>query len=242
MLFYVLSVFCIAFGLSAGESMLPVTICKRNAVDYSACLKGALEEAWPRFSAGIPEYDFPSVDPFVVDYAKVELNSDLIHGELIISNLTAHGLSKAHFSDVRTHLFDDVFGLEIDVQIPKLFIKGAVKLNGSLNIFRLLSEGYFNLTVHDVKGTWNIPGHVVNDTWIVERYQIAPSVGKFKVYYDSSLETNKEFYNIVVNFINEFWPAVYRAVLPFLSNTWDPWLADRANKFFSKVPFSKVFP
>jgi len=30
-----------------------VTTCKRDLANYSACLKSALEEAWPRFLPGI---------------------------------------------------------------------------------------------------------------------------------------------------------------------------------------------
>ena len=91
---------------------------------------------------GLPEFDFPPMDPLFYEYGKVMLNSGELRGELIMSNVTAIGLSKARIFNARTQfLSHDVFRLEIGVQMPKLFLKGAAKINGSLSIFRIVNEG-----------------------------------------------------------------------------------------------------
>ncbi|XP_071560686.1 circadian clock-controlled protein daywake-like [Temnothorax nylanderi] len=244
MLFYVLSVLSIAvFGLSSDTGFkLPVTTCKRNSDDYSACLRRVLEKAWPQFVAGLPEFDFPPLDPLFYKYGKIMFNSNDIHAEVIISNLSGIGLSKTRFSDVRMHFLDDIFGLEIDAHVPRIFLEAAVKINGILNVFRIVNEGNLSVTADDMRGTCNLTGHVVNDTWIVEHFRIAPSIGKFKVYFDNLFEYNKELNNLVITFVNEYWPVIYREVLPFLSDVADPWLVEFTNKFFLKVSFSKIFP
>jgi len=48
--------------------------------------------------------------------------------------------------------------------------------------------------------------------------------------------------NFVVNFANEYWPIIYRIVLPVAINTYNPWLCNLANHFFSKVSFTEIFP
>lgn len=48
--------------------------------------------------------------------------------------------------------------------------------------------------------------------------------------------------DIVVIFVNEFWPVLYRVMLPIISDVWDPWMTSISNKIFSKVLFSEVFP
>ncbi|XP_071560684.1 uncharacterized protein [Temnothorax nylanderi] len=245
MLFYAVSVFSVvAFGFSAtAEFTLPVTTCKRNSADYSACLKRALEEAWPRFIRGLPEYDFPSLDPVLYENGKLLVTADELHGELTASNITAIGLAKTRFFDVRTHFLDDVFRLELDTQVPKLFVKGAVKMDGAVNVFRVLGNGHFNITAADIRGTWTFIGHVVNDTWIVEHFRYLPTVGSFKIYFDILAEQSKEINDLVVIFVNEYWPALYRILLPLVADIWDPWLVKTiANKFFSKVSFSELFP
>ncbi|KYN35471.1 hypothetical protein ALC56_10028, partial [Trachymyrmex septentrionalis] len=217
------------------------TICKQDSVDYSACLKQAFKEAFPRFVKGLPEFDLPPVDPLFYEYGKVVFNSGDIHAEVALTNTIITGLAKIQVNDIRPHFLDDVFHLEVDALAPKLILKGVVKMNGTLGIFRIASEGPFNLTANDVDGTWDMVGHVVNDTWIIEHVRVLPSVRKLKLYFDL-FQDNKEINDIVISFANEFWPPLYRVMLPITSEAWDPWLTGMVNKLFSKVSFSKVFP
>jgi len=43
-------------------------------------------------------------------------------------------------------------------------------------------------------------------------------------------------------FMNTYWPALYRVMGPKIIDTWELWLLDVTNPIFSKVPFSKTFP
>jgi len=90
---------------------------------------------------GIPELNFPSLDPLIYKYGVAVFNSGDIHAEVTLSDLIAHGLSKTRFNDVKTHFLDDAFRLEIDVQIPRIFLEGVVKMNGTLSIFKIVNEG-----------------------------------------------------------------------------------------------------
>ncbi|XP_018306887.1 uncharacterized protein [Mycetomoellerius zeteki] len=243
MFFYTLNVFSIIlFGLaSAAKLTFPATICKRDSVDYSACLKQALEEAFPRFVKGLPEFDFPPLDPLVYEYGKAVFNSGEIRAEVVLTNNIVTGLAKVQVHDVRTHFLDDVFRLEIDANVPKIFLKGNVKMNGTIGIFKIVNEGPYNLTADDVIGTWDMTGPVVNDTFIVKHIHVLPSVKKLKLYFDL-FQDNKEINDVAVSFVNEFWPPLFRVMLPITSEAWDPWLTSIVNKLFSKVSFSKVFP
>lgn len=48
--------------------------------------------------------------------------------------------------------------------------------------------GRFNLTVDDTEGTWDLTGHVINDTWIVEHFRTFPSIKKLVLYLDGLFE------------------------------------------------------
>ncbi|XP_011704701.1 PREDICTED: uncharacterized protein LOC105459994 [Wasmannia auropunctata] len=246
MLFYTVSVFSVAtFGLfSAGKATLPFTPCKRNSVDFADCLQRSIEEAWPRFSAGLPEYDFPPLDPMYLEHLPITVDLDNVRGEIIISNLTALGISTIRFPAVRSHFHDNVFRLEIDAVLPLLFIEANIEVNGTISIFKFCGKGYYNETVHDIRGTWDLTGHVVNDTWNIEHFYTAPSMRKYIVYFGNLSEEVKEFNDIVVyvvKIVNEYWPILHRLMLPITATTVDPFLASIPKKFFSKVPFSEVF-
>ncbi|KAL0099260.1 hypothetical protein PUN28_020084 [Cardiocondyla obscurior] len=242
---YVLySVFVVIFGLFiTGESKLPITSCKRDSDNYSACLKRYLEETWPQLIKGYPEINFPSLDPLYYKYGIIVFNSGEINAEVILSDTTATGLSRANFYDVRTHFLDNNFRLEIDVLVPQIIIEGEVKLNGTLGgIFRIADKAHFNVTADDVKATWDLTGRVVNDTWTVEHVRVLPTIKKLKVYFDDLFHGNKQFNDLAIIFVNEFWPALYRVMLPLTSNVWDPWLTGIVNNIFLNIPFSELFP
>jgi len=90
---------------------------------------------------GLPEFDFPSLDPLFYEYGKAVFNSNILHAEVILSNVTVRGLLKTHFNDVRAHFLDDVFRLEIDADVPKMFLKGFMKMDGFLSTFRIADKG-----------------------------------------------------------------------------------------------------
>jgi len=90
---------------------------------------------------GLPEFDLPPLDPLVYEHEKFKFNYDEIRGEIIISNLTIIGFSKARFFNVRPHFLDDVFRLEIDILVPKLFGEGDVSVDCSINVFKINDKG-----------------------------------------------------------------------------------------------------
>jgi len=53
--------------------------------------------------------------------------------------------------------------------------------------------GYFNFTADDARGTWELIGHVINDTWTIEHFRVAPSIKNLKINFDSLFEQNKDF-------------------------------------------------
>ncbi|XP_011701731.1 PREDICTED: uncharacterized protein LOC105458255 isoform X2 [Wasmannia auropunctata] len=239
--FNVLIVSVAVFGLSSAAETTVLT-CKRGSVNYFACLKHALEDVWPQLvEKGLPEFDFPPLDPMLYEYERAVFNTDIIYAEVTVKNVTVNGFKKTHFNDVRAHFLDDVFRLEVDVVIPRIFVKGTIKVNGTLGILRIDDEGPFNITADEVVTTWSLTGHIVNDTMIVEHVRMVPSVKKFEVYFEF-FHGNKELNNVAVTFVNEFWPPLYRAILPLTFETMDPWLSALCNRLFSKIPFSKLFP
>jgi hypothetical protein len=54
--------------------------------------------------------------------------------------------------------------------------------------------GYFNETLTDIRGPWDLSGPVINDTWIIKHFHVVPSIQKLNVYFNNLVETQgKEF-------------------------------------------------
>lgn len=45
---------------------------------------------------------------------------------------------------------------------------------------------------------------------------------------------------LVVDFINQYWPYIYREVLPESRSIWEPLAVAEANKFLLHVPIKKI--
>ncbi|XP_020288997.1 uncharacterized protein LOC109857258 [Pseudomyrmex gracilis] len=244
MSFYTLAVFCAtAFVLVAAQDIeLPVQTCSRDAPDYTSCLRLAMQEAWPSFISGIPQLEIPVLDPYFTDHQRTVYESNNIKADITVTNVNTYGLAKAQFLAVRPHHSPDFFKLEVDVELPKALIEGNYKADGSLGSFQIGGEGFFNISMEDIKATWAMEGPVANDRWTIEHFHLNPEVGKMQVWFSDMFNGNEELNQAAMKFVNEYWPQLYRTMLPFVAKNWDEHLTEVSNRIFSKVSFSKTFP
>ncbi|XP_018049396.1 PREDICTED: circadian clock-controlled protein-like isoform X2 [Atta colombica] len=244
MSFYALALFCAtAFTLTAAQDFeLPIQTCKRDADDYSSCLRLAIQEAWPNFVPGIPKLDLPVLDPYFTDHERTIYETNDMRADITVTNVNTYGLAKAQFLAVRPQHSDNYFKLEFDVDLPKILIEGNYKADGSLGTFQIGGEGFFNISMEDIKCTWIMEGSVANDRWTLEHFHLNPEVGKMQVWFSDMFNGNEELNNAAMKFVNEYWPTLYRSMLPFLAKNWDEHLTEISNRIFSKISFSKTFP
>ncbi|XP_017755795.1 PREDICTED: circadian clock-controlled protein-like [Eufriesea mexicana] len=239
-----LAVSLCAVVVVAGDYQLPETVktCNRDSDDFSSCLRLAIQEAWPTFVKGLPDFDMPPLDPYYTDSHSIEHESGQLRGKIIATDVRTYGLAKARFLSVKPEMADDFFRLEIDVDISKILIDGDYKAEGSLGAFKIGGKGFFNVSLEDVRCTWDISGHVADDRWVVEHFKMVPTVGNMRIWFSDLFNGNEDLNHAALVFINEYWPLVYRGMLPKMMNTWDEYLTEFTNRFFSKIPFSTVFP
>lgn len=90
---------------------------------------------------GLPEFDFPPLDPFFYDYSKAVFNRGEIYGEINVFNITITGIRKAHFLAIRSYIRDDRYRFEIDTKVPRLLVDGDSNAIGSLGGIRMGGKG-----------------------------------------------------------------------------------------------------
>ncbi|CAK9833898.1 Circadian clock-controlled protein daywake [Anthophora retusa] len=233
-----------AVVLVAGDYQLPATVktCKKDSDDFSSCLRLAIQEAWPTFVEGLPDFGIPRLDPYYIESQSAEYKNGQLYGKMSASDLRTYGLAKARFLSVRPEMTDDFFRLEIDVEMPKILMDGDYKAEGTFGSFKVGGKGFFNVSMEDIKCTWDITGNVVDDRWVIEHFKMAPTVGNMKIYFSDLFNGNEDLNRAALVFANEYWPLLYRAMLPKLMELWDVHMSELTNRFFSKISFSAVFP
>ncbi|KAK0182281.1 hypothetical protein PV327_000434 [Microctonus hyperodae] len=236
--------FCASSVVSDQAIQLPAGLktCKKDSSDYSSCLRLALQESWPIIVQGIPELNLPSLDPQFTESMTNDFEFGAVTGRIIVRNANTYGASKVRFLSVRVLHNNDQHRLEVDVDIPKIFIEGDFKADAAFGTFKIGGKGQFNISMENVRGTMEIDGKVKDDRWVIESYNFQPEVGTMKIWADDLFNGNPELTKAALDFANEYWQILYTGMLPYAAKTWNAMMRDRLNDVLSKVSFSSLFP
>lgn len=79
------------------------------------------------------------MEPLLYTNGTFVFNRNGISGEVNVTNATIFGLAITRFLNVRPHFLDDVFRLEVDTIMPKVFIYSYV--SGMANLAGIQAHG-----------------------------------------------------------------------------------------------------
>ncbi|XP_016843680.1 circadian clock-controlled protein [Nasonia vitripennis] len=220
-----------------------VKICQRDDSDYNSCITDAVQESWMTFVQGIPKLNVPVLDPLDVEMVENSVETNQFVGYMVVRDAKIYGLAKTKFLSVRPQFTDNRIHLEMDVEIPKVFIKGDYKSDGSVGSFNIGGKGHFNVSMVGLTATWSLDGRIENDRWIVEHLIVDPEIQGMKVYFSDLLNGDPMLNQAALTIANEYWPIIYKRMKPIVQKLSDPRLTDFVNRsVFSKVSVSKIFP
>lgn len=220
-------------------------ICNRNDPELGQCIKDSIQQLLPELTNGIPSIDFPAIDPFTQDSSYYEFKNEQIFGSMHIKNAKTYGLSQAKIKDVRASADDTSFKMEVDVHFPKIITEGKYKGEGRYNVIKVVSKGFFNVTTIDVSVTWKISGHTTQrqgeEYLVIDKFNMSPEVGDMKVF-ATGLFPDPGMNQVALDFVNQYWPSLYKQMLPETRRTWEPLMIDMFNKMFNRVPYRRLLP
>ncbi|XP_067014150.2 circadian clock-controlled protein daywake [Anabrus simplex] len=239
----------IVVATAAVQQPIPdfLELCSRKDPAVDECLTSTLQRILPKFMEGVPEFDLEPFDPMVVPEMLVEYRQGDVNGKMLVKNTRVYGLEGIQVTDVRATLNDSkTFELLIDVRFPVLFLEGDYKAQGKIVVFPINGKGVYNISMIDVTATWNLTGeHVIRrrqDYVHITHFTMFPEIQDMQVYASNLFTGNEDFNKAALEFANEFWPVIYREMLPFANDAWDRILREYANRIFLKVPFKQLFP
>ncbi|XP_033212571.1 uncharacterized protein LOC117170136 [Belonocnema kinseyi] len=216
--------------------------CNRNAEDFSSCLRLAIEEGWPTIVKGIPELEIPQLDPFVINSIEQEFHNGILRGKMTVKNSKTFGASGHRFRSVKAHLEGDRFNIEMDVTVPKILLEGDYKGDGFISAFKIGGKGKFNVTMEGIRTYFGLEGRVENDRWVIEHFKVLPEISNMHIWFSDFFNGNQDLNKAALIFSNQYWPLLYRGMLPYVSQYMDNYLTEFANRIFSKLSFSNTFP
>ena len=90
---------------------------------------------------GIPELELPVLDPFVADYMENEYDFGEVKGRMAMRDVKTYGMAKLNFLAVRPRYEGNRMDMDIDVEIPRIFIDGYYKADGEVSSFKIGGKG-----------------------------------------------------------------------------------------------------
>lgn len=220
-------------------------ICNRDDPELGQCIKDSIQQLLPELREGIPSIGFPAIDPYTQESSYFEYRNQQITGSLHIKNSKTYGMSQAQIRDVRAGADDDSFRMDVDVRFPKLIVEGKFKGEGRFNNIKAVSKGYFNITFTEVTTTWKMSGRTTERNGeqylLVEKFDMSPEVGDMKIF-ATGLFADPGLNQFALDFVNQYWPSLYKEMLPETRKSWEPMMLDVVNKMFNRVPYRRLLP
>uniref|UniRef100_A0A182NFB0 Haemolymph juvenile hormone binding protein n=1 Tax=Anopheles dirus TaxID=7168 RepID=A0A182NFB0_9DIPT len=220
-------------------------ICYRDSPELSSCIKNTIQRMLPEMHTGIESLGFPSLDPYVSKSTYIDYKRNQMSASLHVKNAKTFGMGSAQILDVRAAATDKSMNLAVDVRFPEIVMEGFFKGEGRFNSIKLASKGYFNNTMTDVTTTWTMAGQVQErdgeEYLVIESFDMTPEVGNMKIF-ATGLFPDPELNTIALEFVNQYWPMIYKELLPNSRQVWEPVMVELVNKIFARVPYRRLLP
>ena len=214
----------------------------------------------------MPELGFRAMDPYTDERISTQFKQVAgFDGSIEIKNFRFYGLARAQVRDVKSQFKGNSMELEIDMLFPRLFTEGSYKSEASmLTGLQFSSKGDYNISMTDVAAVWKMKGNLVKvngeEYMKITNFDMVPTVGDMKIAAtgifpnpDMSKIINKSVQcnflvsflfaisdQIFLGFINQFWPMMYKQMLPVTRQLWETEMIKLLNNFFNIIPFRRL--
>jgi len=217
--------------------------CQIDSPSRDECIKEAIQDMLPKLQKGLDYLNIPPLDPYTVNGTTFEYKRGELYTMLNLKTVTFYGLSKTQIKDVRTKIDDNGMYTEIDIFLPRFFAEGLYKASGKFNSFKINSKGYFNMTFIDTASTQKMRGvfETKNGQQYLKlvEYDLMPVIGDLKAYM-TGIFPDPQLNRLANEFINQYWPFLYRDIIPETKAMWEPLILSELNAFLLRLPFNKM--
>lgn len=93
------------------------------------------------FPKGLAKFDVPTLDPYFTEQQRTLYENGDIRADITVRNVNTYGLAKARFLAVRPQYSDGFFKLEVDIDLPKIFMEGEYSVDGAVGAFKINGDG-----------------------------------------------------------------------------------------------------
>lgn len=97
----------------------------------------------------MPEIDLPPLDPYELDVMATDYQFGEVTGKIVVRNVKTYGMAKTRFLSIRPSYEENRYRLDIDMEIPKMFVEGDFKSDGTVGSFNVIGKGKNNFNIYN---------------------------------------------------------------------------------------------
>ncbi|KAH8378289.1 hypothetical protein KR093_010569 [Drosophila rubida] len=225
------------------ELAADIPTCSQNDNNINECIKQGFQKLTPRLKEGISDLNIPSMDPFQLGKSSYNYNSGILQGRIAMRDVQIHGLSEAIVDKADYRQKDKRVRLDLLSHVPQMLAEGNYKADIKLNDMKLTPKGTFNITLTDVRLKTRALGELYErdgHTYVrLTKLETEPIVGNLRIY-ANGLVPDPVLNDVILDFINQYWRELYKAMLPETMAIWAPLMLKVANDFFAALPFDLI--
>ncbi|XP_069682357.1 protein takeout-like [Periplaneta americana] len=219
-------------------------ICKRTDPQLNDCIKETLEDLRPKLSAGIAQLQIPSVKPMIIPKISVIQGSGPVSIDSSFTNTHVDGITNFVIKKVNADV--DNYRIDIEVDIPFLYVYGDYQINGKVLVLPIQGSGDSWSNYTEVTGTIKLTGSKdVRDGkeyMKLDDLKFGMEVKHAIVHMNNLFNGNKELGDAMNDFMSKNWEVVFQELKPVVDEAISVILKDIARKVFEKFPMADLFP
>ncbi|KAH8403283.1 hypothetical protein KR222_009691 [Zaprionus bogoriensis] len=222
------------------ELAADIPTCRAADANINECIKQGFQQITPRLKQGISDLNIPSMDPMQAGKSSYSYNSGILQGRIAMRDVLIHGISEGIVDKVNFRQKNNRVRLEVISRHPQMLAEGAYKADIKLNDMKLTPKGNFNITLLDVSFRTRTLGELYErdgHTYVrLTKLEIEPTVGDMRIY-ANGLVPDPALNDVILDFVNQYWRTLYKAMLPETMAAWEPIMLKLGNDFFAALPF-----
>ncbi|KAF5281779.1 hypothetical protein FQR65_LT14526 [Abscondita terminalis] len=237
------SVIVTVFGLQLPDSF---QICKLSDPDLAQCLKTAIQDALPLVKDGLPEFNFPSIEPIEIEALTIEQGANAVHMVQNYKNVKLHGISKAKLNTVDLQHNENEVVLTLHAHFDELRLESDYDLNGRFMVMPVSGKGKSVTILRDVSATSVIKTKHRKKKGVlysnIEEFLVTIKPKKVETHFDNLFDGDKAMGDEVNRVMNENWEAVFEDVKDSYETALGIIFKNIVANIYNKVPFNEMFP
>ncbi|KAB0793231.1 hypothetical protein PPYR_12851 [Photinus pyralis] len=243
----VLHRFHLLFGFAAALS-LPSEFkrCSLSDPKREECLRDAIQHAFPLLKNGLPEFNFPPLEPTRIESMTIGEGHGSVDIRQTYKNVELHGMSEVKVNSISLEEAGDVATLSLTGIYDKLRMEADYEIDGRVLLLSVHGKGRCVINLYNVTANPTIISkqYEKNGTTYsrIETFNASTNPKKVDFHFENLFDGNEILGREVNNLINAEWEVVFGDVKPALDIALGAIFKRIANIIYTKVPFYELFP